>query len=61
MVVKSHVTCEHSWQGFFHHAPVDNLTSLRDMAPYFVNTIIPDLKIGPDDQICARPPLAAKP
>lgn len=43
-------------QGFFHHAPVDNLSSLRDMAPYFVNKIIPDLGVGPDEQICVVSP-----
>ncbi|EKX54600.1 hypothetical protein GUITHDRAFT_159143 [Guillardia theta CCMP2712] len=40
-------------QGFFHHTPVDNLTALRDIAPYLVREVIPNFK---DDPICIVSP-----
>ena len=44
----------HSLQGFFHHTPVDNLTALRDIAPYLVReVVIPNFK---DDPICIVSP-----
>jgi ribose-phosphate pyrophosphokinase len=34
-------------QGFFHHCPVDNLSALREMAPYVVKNIIPKYGLDP--------------
>mmetsp|Transcript_16738 Transcript_16738/g.33475 ORF Transcript_16738/g.33475 Transcript_16738/m.33475 type:complete len:369 (+) Transcript_16738:42-1148(+) len=41
-------------QGFFHNAPVDNLSALRDMAPFVVNTILPSL--GEEAPLCIVSP-----
>jgi ribose-phosphate pyrophosphokinase len=40
-------------QGFFHTAPVDNLSALRDMAPFIVREIVPSYK---EDPICIVSP-----
>mmetsp|Transcript_41115 Transcript_41115/g.100869 ORF Transcript_41115/g.100869 Transcript_41115/m.100869 type:complete len:423 (+) Transcript_41115:135-1403(+) len=40
-------------QGFFHHSPVDNLSALREMAPYVVRNIVPEFN---DEPICICSP-----